>query len=365
MNTYRALIFHFIILLGVPSLMSQTNSPKYSNEFLSIGIGARSMAMSGSVAASVDDATAGYWNPSRLHLIQGERQLNLMHAEYFAGIAKYDYGSLGIRLDDSSALALSFIRFGVDNIPNTIDLIDSQGNIDYDKITTFSVADMAFIISYGRLLKTKNLSLGGSAKIIRRKVGDFAGAWGFGLDFASSWSTGPWLFAAVARDATSTFNAWSFNLSDRMKEVFTMTGNIIPENSMEITRPSLLLASGRNIEFSPSFTLLPEAGMHITFDGKRNVPIKTNIMSISPHLGMELSYKKFIYFRVGAGNFQQETRRDGKKITSFQPNLGIGIHIQERISIDYALTDIGDRSIALNSNIFSLRLNFNRTQNKQ
>lgn len=345
-------------------VFSQTSTPKYSNEFLSIGIGARSMAMSGSVIASVDDATAAYWNPSRLYLMKGERQLNLMHAEYFAGIAKYDYGSLGIRLDDSSALALSFIRFGVDNIPNTIDLVDSQGNINYDRITTFSVADMAFLISFGKKLNIKNLSLGGSAKIIRRKIGDFAGAWGFGLDFGLSYQKESWLFAAVARDATSTFNAWSFSLSDQMKEIFTITGNIIPENSLEITTPSLLLASGRKIKLSNSFSLLPEAGINITFDGRRNVPLKTNVFSIDPHLGIELSFRDIVYFRTGVGNIQQETNREGKKVTTFQPNMGIGINISDRFAIDYALTDIGNSSMALNSNIFSIRLSFNRSREK-
>lgn len=320
------------------------------------------MAMSGSVLASVDDGTAGYWNPSRLHYISGERQLNLMHAEYFAGIAKYDYGSLGIKLQDSSALAFSFIRFGVDNIPNTTDIVDSQGNIDYDRITTFSVTDFAFFISYGRKMKIENLSLGGSAKIIRRRMGDFAGSWGFGLDFAASYSTGPWLFAAVARDATSSFNAWSFNLSDQMKEVFTITGNVIPENSLEITTPSLLLASARIFEISPSFRILPEAGLDITFDRKRNVLLNTNVFSVSPHLGIEFSYKNFIFIRSGIGNIQQETNTSGKKVTTVRPNIGIGIKIQDRICIDYALTDMGSNSLALNSNIFSLRLTFNRTQ---
>jgi len=193
-------------------------------------------------------------------------------------------------------------------------------------------------------------------------MGDFGGAWGFGLDFSTSYISDKWLFAVVSRDATSTFNAWSFNLSDRMKEVFTLTDNIIPENTLEVTMPSLLLASGRNINISNSFTFLPEIGCHITFDGKRNVPIKTNILSISPHLGIEFSYKKIIYLRGGVGNIQQETNKSGKTITSFQPNMGIGININNKISIDYALTDIGDKSMALNSNIFSLKLSFNKTQ---
>ena len=39
---------------------------KYSNEFLNIGAGARGLAMGGAQVASVNDGTAGYWNPAGL-----------------------------------------------------------------------------------------------------------------------------------------------------------------------------------------------------------------------------------------------------------------------------------------------------------
>jgi hypothetical protein len=69
---------------------------KYSNEFLNIGAGARGMAMGGAQVASVNDGTAGYWNPAGLVEVKECPQLNLMHAEYFAGIGKYDYASLAL-----------------------------------------------------------------------------------------------------------------------------------------------------------------------------------------------------------------------------------------------------------------------------
>ena len=46
---------------------------------------------------------------------------------------------------------------------------------------------------------------------------------------------------------------------------------------------------------------------------------------------------------------------DGTEKIGFQPNIGIGFQYKG-ISIDYALTDIGDQSAALYSNVFSLRL---------
>ena len=79
-----------ILILGVllaTQVFAQTNAPKYSNEFLSIGVSARALGMSNSVVASVNDVTGGYWNPAALNLIQSDIQLGLMHSEYFAGIA--------------------------------------------------------------------------------------------------------------------------------------------------------------------------------------------------------------------------------------------------------------------------------------
>src|SRR3569832_2005242 len=75
---------------------------KFSNEFLSIGVGARALGMSNSYVSSANDVTAGYWNPAGLATIGNQHQVALMHSEYFAGIAKYDYGAFATRLDSSS-----------------------------------------------------------------------------------------------------------------------------------------------------------------------------------------------------------------------------------------------------------------------
>src|SRR3981081_3696980 len=85
---------------------------KYSNEFLNIGAGARGLAMGSAQIASVNDGTSGYWNPAGLVNVKDYPQLNLMHAEYFAGIGKYDYASLALPLKDNKrVLGLSLLRF--------------------------------------------------------------------------------------------------------------------------------------------------------------------------------------------------------------------------------------------------------------
>lgn len=353
----------FALFSGLLAVGGFAQAPKYSNEFLSIGVGARALGMSNCVVASTDDATSSYWNPAGLVLTPSDRQLFLMHSEHFAGIAKYDNISIAAITSDSSAIGFSYIRFGVDDIPNTTDLIDAQGNIDYDRITTFSAVDNAFIISYSRKLPVKDLRIGANVKIIRRRIGDFGGSWGFGIDAAAQYAVQSWKFGAMLRDVTSTFNAWSFTLDDRTREVFTLTGNEIPENSLELTLPRLLLGAGRNIPISKSFKIYPEAGVDMTFDGKRNTLIRTGLVSIDPHLGFELSYKDFAFLRGGAGNIQQETNFDGETQTTFQPSLGVGIRVGKSLSIDYAMTDPGNVSAALYSHVFSLRLNINQRDN--
>jgi hypothetical protein len=346
--------FLFSLLAFTLLQSSVFSQAKYSNEFLSIGIGARALGMSNSVLASGNDVTSGYWNPAGLCDIKGDMQVGLMHAEYFAGIAKFDYAAIAKPLDASSTLGFSMVRFGVDDIPNTTELIDADGNIDYDRITRFSAADYAFITSYSRKLNIEGLSVGANFKVIHRKIGDFGKSWGFGLDAGVRYVKGDWHFAAMARDITTTFNAWSYDLTDEMIETFTATGNAIPSSSIELTLPKLLLGASRKFNFNDKFSLLTEVNFDLSFDGKRNVLISTNPVSIDPHLGIEAGYRDIVFLRAGLGNIQEVKETSTKNVTTFQPNIGLGINIK-RITIDYAMTDIGNVSDALYSHVFSLR----------
>ena len=335
---------------------------KFSNDFLSVGVGARALSMAGSVVASADDVTSGYWNPAGLTQQDHTSQVCFMHNEYFAGMGKYDYGAFSLRLDEKSVAGISFIRFGVDDILNTLDLIDNDGNIRYDRITKFSVADYGLILSYGRTSGIEGLFFGGNLKLIYRKTGDFANAWGFGFDAGVKYNMDKWHFGAVIRDITSTFNIWTYNTSG-MSDVFEATGNVMPENSLELTMPRLIIGSAREFTLSGKFGLLAEMNADITFDGKRHVLIGTNFMSIDPHLGIEFNYGKIIYLRLGTGNIQFIPDLDKDKSFDFQPALGLGVRFKNFI-IDYALTDLGDQAISLYSNVFSLAYSFNLPQSR-
>ena len=283
-----------------------------------------------------------------------------MHAEYFAGIAKYDYGAFAVPMKDKNrVIGFSAIRFAVDDIPNTLNLFEPDGSINYDNIKSFSVADWAFIFSYAQKVKETGLSLGGNTKIIYRIAGDFATAWGFGLDFAAAYDIKQWRFGLMGKDVTGTFNAWNFNFTDKEKAVLVSTGNIIPENSLEVTVPKFIFAAAYEVNIKDKFKILPELNFEMTTDGKRNVPIRTDAVSFDPRFGLELNYLDIIYLRGGVGNIQRSTDDFGEKIVTFQPNIGLGLQIKS-FGIDYAFTDIGNQSDALYSHVFSLNIGINK-----
>lgn len=358
--TAKAAVFALLLLPA----MCYSQFRKYSNEFLNIGAGARGLAMGSAQVASANDATAGYWNPAGLTGVKDHPNLSLMHAEYFAGIAKYDYGALAIPVNNNKrTLGLSVLRFAVDEIPNTLNLVEPDGSINYNNIKTFSVADWAALLSFAQTIKTtekKTISFGANAKVIYRKVGSFATAWGFGLDAGFQMHGKRGHLGVVAKDITTTFNAWSFSFTDEEKEKLFLTKNEIPVRSSEITAPRVIIGGGYSFPLGKSLTLTPEASIDITFDGKRNTVFGSDPVSIDPHIGLEASLKDVFFVRGGITNFQK-TLADGdstnqKKVWIYQPSVGAGFKIKN-VQIDYAFTNLANQSNPLYTHIVSLRVN--------
>jgi hypothetical protein len=353
-----------MILLSclMPGNSSAQNIRKYSNEFLHIGTGARGLAMGRTLSVLSDDSWSVFWNPANTLMIKGNRQLGLTHSSYFAGIGNYNAGVLSFRqADRRSASSLAFIRLAVDDIPNTLELIGPDGSIRYDLLKSFSAIDQAFFFSHSRQLKTAGMSMGGNIKIIRRTAGDFASAWGFGFDLAWRYHWGYWGLALVARDLSTTFNAWTFNTA-LLAQTYLITGNEIPESSTEITMPSATLGLARTIRFSDNAALAMELDIELSSDGKRNVLLPGDPISLQPSAGFELRLAEVFRVRGGIGGFQRESKASGDQYLSFLPSLGAGIVIQELLSIDYAFTDPGNQSIALYSHIISLNINISRRE---
>ncbi len=336
------------------TLTSQTTR-KYSNEFMNIGVDAAALGMSNAVTSHTSDVNSGYWNPAGL-LILEDSQLSLMHSSYFANIANYDYAAFAMPLDDRSAIGVSLIRFAVDDILNTTQLIDAQGNINYDRISLFSTADYGLTFSYARDLPVQGLSYGINAKVIRRIIGDFASSWGFGFDAGIQFETDNNLkFGIMVRDITTTYNTWTIDEDEfaTIRDAVEGQNQELPETT-EITIPKLQIGISKLVDFNYDYTLLTSVNLNVRFEENNDV-ISTSFASVNPALGFEFGYLETVYLRAGMGNFQNELQIDSTEKLSFQPSFGVGFKYNG-VQIDYAFTDIGDQSVALYSNVFSLKI---------
>lgn len=324
---------------------------------MNIGVDAAALGMSNAVVSQTSDVNSGYWNPAGLVHLE-DNQLALMHSSYFANIANYNYIAYGMSLDDRSAVGISLIRFGVDDILDTTQLIDDQGNINYDRISTFSTADYGLTFSYARKLPLDGLNFGVNAKIIRRIIGDFASAWGFGLDAGIQFEgNNGWKFGLMVRDITTTYNAWSID-EEKFEQISGAVeghNQELPETT-EITIPKLQFGLSKKWIFHYDYSLLAAANLNVRF-AENNDIISTSFASINPALGFEFGYTDLVFLRGGVGNFQNELQVDDSEKVTFQPNFGVGFKYKG-IHIDYAFTDIGDQSAALYSNVFSLKIDF-------
>lgn len=355
LNILKKLII-FITILYCFTIQSQSIR-KYSNEFMNIGVDARAFGMANSMAAHTADVNSGYWNPAGLLKIES-KEASLMHANYFANIAQYDYAAFATKIDDKSAWGISIIRFGVDDILNTTQLIDANGGINYNRISLFSTADYGFTFSYARNLPVQGFSYGVNAKVIRRIIGKFANSWGFGFDLGLQFEKNNWKFGAMLRDISTTYNIWNIDEDEfkKIKNAQTLTplqNQELPDNS-EITLPKAQLGVAKKWEFHNDMSLLSTVNLNMQF-AQTNDIISSSFVSVDPALGFEFGYNNLAFLRAGVGNFQNIEQLGGGSKVGFQPNIGAGFQYKG-ISIDYALTDLGNQSAALYSNVFSIKM---------
>ncbi len=352
------IVLCFIQLIWIGTAFSQDLTPKYSNEFLSIGVGARALAMGGAQVGAVRDVTAAYWNPAALTAIQHQYEFSLMHAEYFAGIAQYDYLGFSTPLGEQNQIAVSLIRFGVDDIPDTRFLYDANGALNYNNIQFFNAADYALLLSFARDISDK-IKVGANAKVIHRNVGKFAQAWGFGLDVGGIYLHRRMTLGLMLRDITTTYNAWTHD-AELVRDIYSQTNNEIPLNTIEITLPKAIASIAYDWKLGEKFALLTALDLETTFDGERNTLISSPTLSIDPKFGLELGFKNLAFLRGGVSNFQYIKDFQGQESLNFLPTAGLGVILSERFQIDYALSDLGDVSESPYSHIFSVKVSLQK-----
>ena len=358
------------LTLGLLCLLMLGSSPargqriaKYGADFLAGGVDARALGMGGAYVGLANEVSAGYWNPAGLHALSYP-ELSYMHVERFAGAVSFDYGAVAFPVTAQSTVGVSAFRSGVNDIVNTLEAWNpdrGQPLPNYEsRITRFSAADWALFVSYSRQVSDR-LSVGVNFKGIHRSIGDFADAWGYSMDVAARYRTGPYRFGLVVRDLTTMLQSWSVNpsafevncinpideepfaacLNDdgsliegnaaRYEAVFDQR---IPQGGTALVLPVARLGSGAAWPVGDGHTLTAGLDVDVAVDGQRAFAPNIGDVSFHPRLGMAFRYAGVVELRGGLRRLQV-----GEPIgVDLTPSVGAGLDL-EQVSVDVSFGD--------------------------
>ena len=163
-------IMRFIVPIIMLCIGIQSVDAKYTADFLTLGVGARALAMGGAGTALSDNAYASYWNPAGLGYLT-RYEISFMHST-LNGEDAYDYVGYVHPLKNRGALSVSWLRVGVNDIPITSlpTVTRPVGPTNRPKVVgTFNSTDNAFHLASGWILPSFHgidLRLGSTLKLL-------------------------------------------------------------------------------------------------------------------------------------------------------------------------------------------------------
>lgn len=278
----------------------------YTSEVLAIGVGARPLAMGGAFVGQASDATAAYWNPAGLALVDNV-EITTIHATQ-SSIQTYDFLNVAFRTKNAGSYALSYIRLSVDDIPIT-------GPDGPTVLSTTQDVEQVFLLSGGWKLGKKFL-FGSTLKFIKHDVFT-AQAIGFGADLGFLFKPIRQLGIGIsARDFTGgSFVQWKNT----------------PTNPTQKIAPNLKVGVSYVTELGKKYTTygakVPASTLSVNFDVDT---LYSSKQLNKYHFGVEYWYRQFVALRGGFETFGFKFDKD-----SFAPSVGLGVWVF-LFEIDYA-----------------------------
>ena len=178
-----------LVIMMTRGIVFSRNYYGQPNDYLQYGIGARALAMGGAYVALADEASAGYWNPAGLALMD-EFEISSMYASFFEGTSLNFIASahpLGPKLGSFAITDVMLYSGGFEERDYLNNLISDDESIMHNTI----------ICSYGR--KMGRLCAGINLKLVQEKDMGYAGS-GYGFDLGGMYQFSPVVRVGIAID---------------------------------------------------------------------------------------------------------------------------------------------------------------------
>jgi len=301
--------FCIAIVLLILSCLAYAGN--YAGDFMSIGVGARALAMGGAFCAVADDASAIYWNPAGMTSIKGAEVSSIKLIDQAGIDSNYTYVSLAYNSgENTGTFGLSFLTQAFNNIV----LTDSQGK---QVGGTTSLNDNIAYAAYAKRINAW-LSAGVTAKVLFGSYPTGSGSLGyngFGEDAAAMIDLGAvsaalkGLKAALSAENLYTFMNWG------------SAGEFL--GGRETVEPNL--KSG--ISYTPFSEMLKEMKSALTIAADYDTAYSGGY-----HLGGEYIWSGIIALRAGVQGYVNSPAQPAQDAGW---SLGAGI-MWSFIQVDYA-----------------------------
>jgi len=332
----RITIILLSALIMMPGLVySQSMVGTTAAYFLGIEVGGRSVGMGGAHVASVNDATALYWNPGAATQVRGNQAL-FVHSNWLAA-TNFDYIGAVFHMGGVGTLGFSATVLDYGNlIHTTIEDPDGTG-------LTFGATDLAVGLTLARAM-TDKFSIGGTFKFISQTIWHES-ATSVAVDVGT-------LYRTDFRGLTLGMSIANFGPSMRMEgsdlehfydiapELYGNNGKLVSSLQTGYYNLPLVFRAGFIIDVMRNET------MSLVFAADALHP-NNNYESVN--LGLEYELLKRFYVRAGQKAIFLEDTEEGL-------TMGFGLHIPMRgmkVRMDYGyeyfgrLKDIQNFSLAL------------------
>lgn len=332
----------------------------YTNAFLNTNFGARQLGMGNAATSNTFDLHAGFWNPAGLSQLEVPLQIGVMHHRWLDNQVTQNTFSLSARISskNKSALSVNILQSAANNIPNSRLLVAPEGNIDTERISAFSSADNAAMLSFGQHIGASGKwSWGTTAKILYRNPGSSAKAWGLGIEAGLLYRREKFSFALHITDIISV-NRWYFSLSEEEKRLIILSGNLIPLKKTEIVLPRSVFG-GSYFYKSSKMNAVISAEIEISSTPDQQAYFQTKTFQFSPRLGVEIEFFKFVSIRSGIISVDRNIRPSLPEYgnMTISPSAGFGVKLK-RLKIDYGFTMSRYQDPSLQTHLISLKLDF-------
>lgn len=204
----------FVLTLMITSCcFAEEGEGGQAGAFLRISVGAQALGMGGAYTAIANNASASYWNPAGLGLIE-KNELSSMYS-LLSLDRQHKFAAYAQKLGKNNGISVNWVQFGVTDIDGR----DHTGQPTGE----FSDNEMAFGIAYGIRFGSA-VSVGCGAKYLHHSLADNHAS-GFGFDGGVMYALENIRFGFAVRNIASKIT-WDTDSGHEDDIPLTMRGGI-------------------------------------------------------------------------------------------------------------------------------------------